>query len=70
MTSLISGKLDATEASQLTGLSANTLRVYAKKGKIRHLKIGVRFFFDRADLLSLIQVVEPHTNDTTDFLQL
>lgn len=69
MTSLISGKLDATEASQLTGLSANTLRVYAKKGKIRHLKIGVRFFFDRADLLSLIQVVEPHTNDTTDFLQ-
>lgn len=67
MASLLHGYLSAEEASQFTGLAGNTLRVYAKNGKIAHLKVGSRYFFKPEDLTKLITVVKPH-NDTSDFL--
>jgi Helix-turn-helix domain len=35
--------------------SPHTLRSYARQGKVSYVKIGRRIFFEKADLLALIQ---------------
>lgn len=73
--SLLDNKLDANAGAALTGLSANTLRVYARTGRLRHTKVLSRYFFDEKDLMALFKSKpgtissEPHNNDTINTIE-
>lgn len=60
MTLDLSNKIDAKTAAKLIDVSPNTILVYAKSGKLAHIRRGARFFFDETDVLALIKIVEPH----------
>ena len=56
---ILNNKLDVQEAAAYLGIAGNTLRVWAQKGKLRHTKVGWRYFFDVADLDAMLTVTEP-----------
>lgn len=53
-------KIDAKTAAELIGVCANTILVYAKEGKLAHIRVGARYLFDQKDVLSLVKIVKPH----------
>jgi excisionase family DNA binding protein len=42
--------MNLEEAGKFLGVSPHTLRVWARDRKVRHMKLGRRMIFDRADL--------------------
>jgi excisionase family DNA binding protein len=42
--------MNLEEAGKFLGVSPHTLRAWARDRKVRHMKLGRRMIFDRADL--------------------
>ena len=42
--------MNLEEAGKFLGVSPHTLRAWARARKVRHMKLGRRMIFDRADL--------------------
>lgn len=58
--------LTAKEAAEMCGITTGTLRNYALKGRIRHVKKLSRYYFFASDLDQLTQVFDPmvpHSHD-------
>lgn len=56
----IKNLIDAKTAGELVGMSPNTILTWAKAGKLACVKRGSRFFFNKQDILDIIQPHNAH----------
>jgi excisionase family DNA binding protein len=55
-------RITAEEGARLIGMSGQYLRILARKGKLRHYKIGSLYFFDKQDILDLVKFIDKKQN--------
>lgn len=61
-------RMSADQAAAYLNVSGGFVRTMAKQGRIRHQRIGSRYFFNQIDLDTLLAPIEPH-NANTSFIE-